>query len=96
MKKYFKVNILPEFQRLFLSSNHNSCMYIKYYCKLGEKGRSNFMIRPSRKRNYKGKTAEQMLEENKDYKKENDRLIETINNMKYDIEDYDRLKVEYD
>ena len=37
-----------------------------------------------------------MLEENKDYKKENDRLIETINNMKYDIEDYDRLKVEYD
>ena len=37
-----------------------------------------------------------MLEENKDYKKENDRLIETINNMKYDIEDYDRLKVEYE
>ena len=37
-----------------------------------------------------------MLEENKDYKKENDRLIETINNIKYNIEDYDRLKVEYE
>ena len=36
------------------------------------------------------------MEENKDYKKENDRLAKTISNMKLNIEDYDRLKVEYE
>ena len=36
------------------------------------------------------------MEENKDYKEENDRLANTISNMKLDIEDYDRLKVEYE
>ena len=54
------------------------------------------MIRPSRKRKFEGKTAEQLLEENEDFKKENNQLIATINNMKYDIQDYDRLKVEYE
>ena len=36
------------------------------------------------------------MEENKDYNEENDRLANTISNMKLDIEDYDRLKVEYE
>ena len=54
------------------------------------------MISPSRKRKFEGKTAEKLLEENEDFKKENDQLIATINNMKYDIQDYDRLKVEYE
>ena len=37
-----------------------------------------------------------MLEENKDYKLKNNRLIKTINNIKYEIEDDDRLKIKYE
>ena len=71
-------------------------MYVlKIILQIGENGWSNFLLRPARKRKFEGRTVGQIMEENKDYKEENDRLANTISNMKLDIEDYDRLKVEY-
>ena len=57
---------------------------------------SHYLVRPTRKRNYEGKTVDEIQEENKEHSKINKELSNTIRIMRMELGALSEIKEKYE